>query len=103
MRVNANGQVTIPADLRAKYGLHEGVEVDVIDDGGSLRISPRDGADSRGKQLVQHLRRSRFTNPAVRDMTTDQICAAISHLLPDADVGCAGVIRDLTPADRLFR
>ncbi|WP_330182490.1 AbrB/MazE/SpoVT family DNA-binding domain-containing protein [Nocardia sp. NBC_01503] len=77
MRVNANGQVTIPADLRAKYGLREGVEVDVIDDGGTLRITPRDGADSRGKQLVQHLRRSRFTNPAVREMTTDEIMALL--------------------------
>lgn len=77
MRMNANGQVTIPAELRAKYGLGEGVEVDVIDDGGTLRISPRGGEDGQGAKLVQHLRRSRFTNPAVRDMTTDEIMALL--------------------------
>ena len=33
MRLNSKGQVTIPAPLRERYGLHEGDEVDVVEDG----------------------------------------------------------------------
>ena len=38
MRLNSKGQVTIPAELRRKHHLHEGDEVDVVDDGQTLRI-----------------------------------------------------------------
>lgn len=38
MNLNAKGRLTIPAVLRAKYGMHEGDEVDVIEEGGALRI-----------------------------------------------------------------
>ncbi|WP_336081839.1 AbrB/MazE/SpoVT family DNA-binding domain-containing protein [Nocardia sp. SSK8] len=44
--MNANGQVTIPAELRAKFNLREGDELDVVEDGGTLRIVVRGGADS---------------------------------------------------------
>lgn len=48
MKLNSKGQVTIPAELRHKHGLHEGDEVDVIDDGGKLdRRSPFGGRDPR--------------------------------------------------------
>ncbi len=77
MRMNANGQVTIPAELRARYNLREGDEVDVIDDGGTLRIVRRGGAESAGDRLVQQMRRHRFTNPEVEGMTTDQIMALL--------------------------
>jgi AbrB family looped-hinge helix DNA binding protein len=33
MRLNSKGQVTIPAALRERYGLHEGDEANVIGDG----------------------------------------------------------------------
>jgi AbrB family looped-hinge helix DNA binding protein len=35
MVLNSKGQVTIPAHLRAKYGLHVGDEVEVVDVGGA--------------------------------------------------------------------
>ena len=38
MRLNSKGQVTIPADLRRKHHLHEGDEVEVVEDGATLRI-----------------------------------------------------------------
>jgi AbrB family looped-hinge helix DNA binding protein len=44
MRLNSKGQVTIPAHLREQYGLHEGDEVDVIEDGGAARSDPRSRA-----------------------------------------------------------
>jgi AbrB family looped-hinge helix DNA binding protein len=37
MRLNSEGQVTIPAELRHRHGFAEGDEVDVVDDGESLR------------------------------------------------------------------
>jgi AbrB family looped-hinge helix DNA binding protein len=38
MKVSSRGQVTIPAHLRERCGLHEGDEVDVIEEDGTLRI-----------------------------------------------------------------
>lgn len=68
MRLNSKGQVTIPADLREKCGLHPGDEVDVIEEGGVLRIVRRAGADTRGKRAVRRMRGS-----ATGGMSTDQI------------------------------
>lgn len=56
MRLNSKGQVTIPAALRHKHGFAEGDEVDVIEDGGSLRIVHRSTATSRGERIVQRMR-----------------------------------------------
>jgi AbrB family looped-hinge helix DNA binding protein len=72
MRLNSKGQVTIPAFLRAKYGLHEGDEIEVIEDGGTLRILRAEGAETRGERLVRRLRGS-ATAKDVRGMTTDQL------------------------------
>jgi len=36
--LDSKGQVTIPTALRKRHGLHEGDEVDVIEDGDTLRI-----------------------------------------------------------------
>lgn len=55
MRLNSKGQVTIPAELRHKHGLVEGDEVDVVEDGSSLRIVHR-AADSRGERVVARMR-----------------------------------------------
>jgi AbrB family looped-hinge helix DNA binding protein len=68
MRLNSKGQVTIPAPLRAKHGLHEGDEVDVIEDGDVLRIVRADTGDSRGLRLVRRMR-----GRATTTMTTDQL------------------------------
>ena len=38
MVLNSKGQVTIPAHLRAKYGLHAGDEVEVVEVGDALQI-----------------------------------------------------------------
>lgn len=68
MRLNGKGQVTIPAPLRARHGLKEGDEVDVIDDGGTLRIMRTEGAPSRGHRLV-----SRMRGRATTTMSTDEL------------------------------
>lgn len=56
MRLNSKGQVTIPAQLRAKHNLHEGDEVDVIDDGTTLRIVRVEDGLTRGRRLASGMR-----------------------------------------------
>ena len=51
MRLNSKGQVTIPAPLRERHGLHEGDEVDVIEDGENVRSSTPRPAAPAGRGL----------------------------------------------------
>jgi AbrB family looped-hinge helix DNA binding protein len=74
--LNSKGQVTIPADLRAKYGMHAGDEVEVVEVGGTLRIVRAEGAESRGQRLVRRLRNT-ATGQEVAGMSTDQIMALL--------------------------
>jgi AbrB family looped-hinge helix DNA binding protein len=68
MRINSKGQVTIPADLREKYGISEGDEVDVVEVGNTLTIVRREGSESRGKRLTRHMR-----GKASVKMSTDEL------------------------------
>lgn len=72
MRLNSKGQVTIPAPLRELHGLHEGDELDVVEDDGTLRIVRVEGSQSHGKRIVGRMR-----GRATTSMTTDQLL----HLL----------------------
>lgn len=67
MRINANGQVTIPVALRRRAGLLPGIEVECWLDGETIRIMPWKG---RGARLVRHMRRRGDVK-----MTTDEIMA----------------------------
>ncbi len=68
MRLNSKGQVTIPAALRDRYGLHAGDEVDVIEDGSTLRIVRAEASPTRGQRLVRRMRGRASTT-----MSTDQL------------------------------
>lgn len=74
MRLNSKGQVTIPAPLRQRHGLHEGDELDVVEDEGALRIVRVTGSQSHGERIVR-----RMHGRATSTMTTDQLL----HLLRD--------------------
>jgi AbrB family looped-hinge helix DNA binding protein len=76
MVLNSKGQVTIPAHLRAKHGLHAGDEVEVVEIGDALQIVRTEGAESRGQRLVRRLRRT-ATGHEVAGMSTDQIMALL--------------------------
>lgn len=76
MVLNSKGQVTIPAHLRAKHGLHAGDEVQVVEVDGVLQIVRAQGAESRGQRLVRRMRNT-ATSPDVAGMSTDQIMALI--------------------------
>jgi AbrB family looped-hinge helix DNA binding protein len=68
MRLNSKGQVTIPAPLRERHGLHEGDELDVVEDEGKLRIVRVEGSESHGERIVRRMR-----GRAATAMTTDQL------------------------------
>ncbi|MGH9127872.1 MAG: AbrB/MazE/SpoVT family DNA-binding domain-containing protein [Acidimicrobiales bacterium] len=68
MRLNSKGQVTIPANLRVRHGLHEGDELDVIEEGNALRIVRVADSQTRGERLVQGMR-----GRATTTMSTDQL------------------------------
>ena len=68
MKVNSKGQVTIPAELRERCGLHEGDEVDVIEEGGALRIVRAEGSQTRGQRLT-----ARMHGRATTSMTTGEL------------------------------
>jgi AbrB family looped-hinge helix DNA binding protein len=72
VKLNSKGQVTIPAALRAKHGLHEGDDVEVIEEGGGLRIVRTQGAETRGQRLVRHMR-GRGTARETAGMSTDEL------------------------------
>jgi AbrB family looped-hinge helix DNA binding protein len=68
MRLNSKGQVTIPAAMRRKHHLHEGDEVEVVEDGTTLRIVRVEGSESRGQRLVERMRGS-----ATSGMSTEEL------------------------------
>jgi len=68
MKLNSKGQVTIPADLRHRHGFAEGDEVDVVEDGNTLRIVHRGPGDTRGARVVGRMR-----GRATTTRSTDQL------------------------------
>lgn len=68
MRLNSKGQVTIPAPLRERHSLHEGDELDVVEEGDTLRIMRVEAGQTRGQRLVQRMRGRSTTT-----MSTDQL------------------------------
>jgi AbrB family looped-hinge helix DNA binding protein len=73
---SGKGQLTIPAYLRAKYGLYAGDEVEVVEVGGALQIVRAEGAESRGGDwsggCATHQPARR-----VSGMSTDQVMALL--------------------------
>lgn len=54
MRMTAKGQVTIPFELRERFGLGPGVEVEVVAGEHGAVVRPAGGA-TRGERLVAQL------------------------------------------------
>lgn len=68
MKLNSKGQVTIPASLRHKLGFAEGDEVDVVEDGTTLRIVRSEPGLSAAERWIRQVRGS-----ASRGMSTDEV------------------------------
>lgn len=52
MKIGERGQVTIPKNLRERYGLQPNVDVDFVDDGKGIRVVKR----SEGAKRVASIR-----------------------------------------------
>jgi antitoxin PrlF len=71
MRVTAKGQVTIPAEIRAQFGLLPDTEVEFVVKGDVVSLRRVDNPDqSRGGRVVARLR-----GRSASRMTTDEILA----------------------------
>lgn len=68
MKLNSKGQVTIPAELRHKHGFVEGDEVDVIEDGNTLRIVHAEPGATRGGRAVARVRGILKGGPTTDDL-----------------------------------
>jgi AbrB family looped-hinge helix DNA binding protein len=68
MKLNSKGQVTIPADLRHRHGFAEGDDVDVVEDGSTLRIVHRTAGETRGERIVNRIR-----GRATTGLSTDEL------------------------------
>jgi AbrB family looped-hinge helix DNA binding protein len=76
MLLNSKGQVTIPAHLREKHGLHAGDAIEVVEEDGVLQIVRIEGTQSRGQRLVRRLRNT-ASSPDVAGLSTDEIMALL--------------------------
>ena len=71
MRVSSRGQVTIPADIRARFGFLPDTEVEfVVEDDTVKIVRATQAGNTRGDRVVRRLR-----GRAVSHLTTDEILA----------------------------
>ena len=72
MRITSKGQVTIPQEIRERFGFLANTDVDFRVEGGAVRVvrTERRRGQSRGSALVARLRGRADTK-----MTTDEILA----------------------------
>jgi AbrB family looped-hinge helix DNA binding protein len=71
MRVTSKGQVTIPVDIRSRFGFLPDTEVEfVVEDDTVKLVRATQTGDTRGDRAVRRLR-----GRAVSHLTTDEILA----------------------------
>lgn len=70
MRITRNGQVTIPRDIREKFGLLPHTEIEFRVEGNTITIHKSKGPAKRGRALVERMR-----GRATVNMSTAEIMA----------------------------
>ena len=70
MRITSKGQVTIPANLRERFGLLPETEVVFEATAQGVLLTKASGPRKRGRAIVEHL-----TGRATRKLSTDEIMA----------------------------
>lgn len=76
MRVTAKGQVTIPVEIRERFGFLPDTEVEFVVDGDVVRLTRAERpGPTRGDRIVARLR-----GRARAGMTTDEILALTRQL-----------------------
>jgi AbrB family looped-hinge helix DNA binding protein len=75
MRVGPKGQVTIPAEIRARFGFLPGTEVEFVVDDDTVQLVHATEADrTAGDRVVRHLRgraASRFSTDEILALTRE--------------------------------
>jgi AbrB family looped-hinge helix DNA binding protein len=72
MKVTEKGQITIPQEIREKYGFLPESEVQFVEEQGVVYLTKAPEKSERGKKLTEHMR-----NKATIKMTTEQIMQLI--------------------------
>ncbi len=70
MRITSKGQVTIPGDIRERFGFQPDTEVDFVVKGGTVYLKRSPAGARRGNDLIRHMR-----GKGTVKMTTDEIMA----------------------------
>ena len=70
-QVTEKGQVTIPVELRRKFGLLPHTEVEIVEHDGHVVIRPKRGGMNRGRWIAERLRGS----ASDLTYTTDEVMA----------------------------
>jgi AbrB family looped-hinge helix DNA binding protein len=58
VRITSKGQVTIPKEIREKFGLLPGTEVEFEAEDGEVKVRKVKGGRTRGQEIVEHLRQA---------------------------------------------
>ncbi|HET9593603.1 MAG TPA: AbrB/MazE/SpoVT family DNA-binding domain-containing protein [Solirubrobacterales bacterium] len=58
MRITSKGQVTIPKEIRDKFGMLPGTEVEFVAEGREVKVQKVKGGRNRGQEIVEHLRQA---------------------------------------------
>lgn len=70
MRVTSKGQVTIPIEIRQRFGIDETTEVEFEVVGRAIRLRKVSAPPSKGRRVVDRLASAGYTGPS-----TDQLLA----------------------------
>ncbi|HEX8696428.1 MAG TPA: AbrB/MazE/SpoVT family DNA-binding domain-containing protein [Longimicrobium sp.] len=68
MRITSKGQVTIPLEIRERYGLLPDTEVELEPTAEGVLIRKTERPRRRGRSLIEHMR-----GRATRKLSTDEI------------------------------
>ena len=70
MRLTEKGQITIPIDIRQRFGLHAGDDIEIFVGDGMICLKRSENQPSRGQRIVDKL-----IGRGDGTMTTDEIMA----------------------------
>ncbi|HIC91450.1 MAG TPA: AbrB/MazE/SpoVT family DNA-binding domain-containing protein [Syntrophaceae bacterium] len=68
MKISKRGQITIPKNLRDRYGLHEDVEVEFIPEEDGIRLLKRTSKRHPVKEVFGILNRPSETNKYIEEV-----------------------------------
>ena len=68
MRITEKGQITIPQEIREKYGFLPQSEIQFVEENGTVCLQKVPQKNSRGKKIIEHMR-----NKSTVKMSTEQI------------------------------